>query len=71
MKSDRVLEDFLARKLAKELGTKVGKPKKKRTLQDVQISESTTVLDIDPKHTVGNVVEPDKNIDWKDVKEKN
>lgn len=43
---------------------------KARTLNDIKISDQLNTLDVDPKNTVGNVIEPDKEIDWKDVKDK-
>jgi len=42
----------------------------RRSLADIKIGTSLAPLDVDPKHTVANVEEPEKNIDWTDVKEK-
>ena len=41
-----------------------------RTLDDISIGVTVAPLDVDPKNTVANVIEPDKEIEWKDVKEK-
>ncbi len=39
-------------------------------LSDVKISDSLNPLIVDTSHREANVIEPDKEIDWKDVKEK-
>lgn len=69
MKTDKVLEEFLATKLEEELALETGSPAK-RTLNDIKISDQLNPLLVDAKLREGNVIEPDKEIEWKDVKEK-
>ncbi|MNK43494.1 hypothetical protein D3C87_622030 [compost metagenome] len=95
MKTDKVLEEFLATKLDEELNSKTrgtlitelpsGEDlpnsedleyfnsklvRAKRTLDDIKISDQLNPLLVDAKLREGNVIEPDKEIEWKDVKEK-
>ena len=42
----------------------------RRKLSDVKISDTLTPLLVDADLSVGNVIEPDKQIEWQEIKEK-
>ena len=41
-----------------------------RTLADIKIGLALPPIEVDPKNTVGVVIEPEKDIEWVDIKEK-
>lgn len=84
MKTDKVLDEFKSKRevihvseftdemLEEIMNAEWGKVSETgtRKLSDVKIADALNTLDVDPKNTVGTVIEPDKEIEWKDVKEK-
>lgn len=84
MKTDKVLDEFKSKRevihvseftdemLEEIMNAEWGKVSEpgQRKISDVKIADALNTLDVDPKNTVGTVIEPDKDIEWKDVKEK-
>lgn len=82
MKNDKILETFITKRgthveelpnietVSPSEDLKYFNNKLARSLKDIKIGETLAPLDVDPKNTVGKVIEPDKEIEWKDLKDK-